>query len=102
MLTGELWQQAKERKKANAPVIVRKVYTPQYIKAEKKPDPNNFKIEITLSKEEAEVFRREYIKMIEDIERELTYTEEKTQVAALNTKLNSLYEELKIFNSYNR
>jgi hypothetical protein len=42
---------------------------------------NNFKINVTLSKEEAKVFRKEYIKMIEDIEWELTYTDEKTEVA---------------------
>lgn len=102
MLVWELWTEAKERKRANAPVVVKKPYVPQRIKVEKKIDPNDFRIEITLSKEEANVFRKEYVRMIEDIEWELTYTEEKTEVVKLNNKLQWLYEELKCFNSFNR
>jgi hypothetical protein len=40
--------------------------------------------------------------MIEDIEWELTYTDEKTEVAWLNEKLKRLQNELQIFNSYNK
>lgn len=101
-LVWDAREEAKERKKQSYVPKQSRPYVPQRIKVEKKPDPNNFRIEITLSKEEARIFRKEYVKMIEDIERELTYTEEKTQIVELNNKLESLYEELKVFNSYNR
>jgi hypothetical protein len=39
--------------------------------------------------------------MIEQLEWELTYTEEKTEVAWLNDKLTQLQKELMIFNCYN-
>ena len=40
--------------------------------------------------------------MMEEIEWELTYTDEKTEVAGLNNKLIQLQKELSIFNSYNK
>ena len=81
-------------------MIWKKVYTPQKI-TQKKLDENNFYIKVTYPKEIARVFRKEYIKMIEQIEWELTYTDEKTEVAWLNNKLVRLQEELMCFNSYN-
>lgn len=53
-------------------------------------DENDFKIEITYPKEVARVFRKEYIRMIEEIEWELTYTDEKTEVFTMNKKLERL------------
>lgn len=47
-------------------------------------------IDITYPKEVARVFRKVYQDMIAQIEWELTYTEEKTQVAELNDKLTRL------------
>lgn len=99
ILIGDKWTEAKKRKipkQRPAP----KSYTP--IKTIPKPvDENDFKINVTLSKEEAKVFRKEYMKMIEQLERELTYTEEKTEVAGLNNKITQLRAELMCFNCYN-
>ena len=94
------WMAIRDARKAKTPQPV-KAYVPKRAK----PEPvneSNFKIEITYPKEVARVFRKEYVRMIEEIEWELTYTEEKTQVAQMNDKLRMLYEELKIFNTYNR
>jgi len=99
ILIGDKRTEAKKRKvpkQRPAP----KSYT--HIKTIPKPvDERDFKIEITLPKEEARVFRKEYMKMIEQLERELTYTEEKTEVAGLNKKITQLQKELMIFNCYN-
>lgn len=94
------WTCAKEKRKP-------KQYQPPkpYVPVKTAPkviDERDFRIEITLSKDEAKVFRKEYMKMIEQIERELTYTEEKTEVAGLNKKLIQLQGELQVFNSYNK
>ena len=98
LIWNEWLQTRKERQIAHP--IVAKPYTPKP-KVIAQVDENNFKINVTLSKEEANVFRKEYIKMIEDIEWELTYTDEKTEVAGLNKKLAQLQEELQTFNLYN-
>lgn len=79
ILMGDKWIAAKEKRKPRQyqppkPYIPKKVIP-------KVEDESNFRIEVTLSKEEARVFRKEYVGMIEQIERELTYTEEKTEVA---------------------
>lgn len=98
-----IWDEwlAVKRERQIAHPIVAKPYTPKP-KVIAQVNENNFKINVTLSKEEAKVFRKEYIKMIEDIEWELTYTDEKTEVAWLNEKLKRLQNELQIFNSYNK
>lgn len=77
-----------------------KPYIPKPIE-KKNVNEGDFKIEITYPKEVARVFRKEYVKMIEDIEWELTYTDEKTQIAELNNKLVQLEKEKDIFNSFN-
>ena len=100
ILMGDEWLRAKEKRKPKQ-YQPPKPYVP--VKTVPKPvDENDFKINVTLSKEEAKVFRREYIKMIEQLEWELTYTDEKTEVAGLNNKLAQLQKELSIFNSYNK
>lgn len=58
-------------------------------------------IKVTLSKEEAKVIREEYEKMISEIEDELTFVVEKTEISELNRRLESLYKELQMFNLYN-
>lgn len=88
------------REKKIAYPIVQKTYIPKP-KVVKPIDERDFKIEITYPKEVAQVFRREYSRMIEQLERELTYAEEKTQVAELDSKLEQLEKELQTFNSYN-
>lgn len=77
-----------------------KPYVPPKI-VKKAPDENDFLIKITLPKEEARVFRKEYQRMIEELEWELTYTSEKTEVAEMNSKLERLKNELNVFDSYN-
>lgn len=77
-----------------------KAYVPQKI-VQKTPDENDFLIKVTLSKEEARVFRKEYQKMIEELEWELTYTSEKTEVKEMNARLERLLKELAVFDSYN-
>lgn len=99
ILIGDEWLKAKREKKIYYPQV-QKTYIPKP-KVVKPVDERDFKIEITLPKEEARVFRKEYMKMIEQLEWELTYTEEKTEVAWLNDKLTQLQKELMIFNCYN-
>ena len=99
ILMGEKWDAVKRwQSKQSYPA---KVYVPKKIVV-KEPDERDFRIEVTLSKEEARVFRKEYINMIEQTEWELTYTEEKTQVSELNERLTRLKWELEIFNLYNK
>lgn len=62
---------------------------------------DDFMIKITLSKEEAKVIREEYEKMISEIEDELIFVVEKTEISELNRRLESLYKELQTFNLYN-
>lgn len=59
-------------------------------------------IDITLTPEEAKIFRKEYIKMIEDVEWTLTSLEEKTAIKEANAKLEKLKRELNVFNAYNK
>ena len=100
ILIGDAWFSVRKWRKEISPQQY-KPYVP--IKKEiKKVDERDFKIEITYPKEVAKIFRKEYQKMIDDIEWELTYTEEKTQIAEMNEKLIRLQWELEIFNSYNR
>lgn len=100
ILMWDAWLTIKEKKKPKRPQAV-KSYVPKKV-TPPKVDENDFKIEITYPKEVARVFRKEYVRMIEEIEWELTYTEEKTEVFAMNKKLERLKWELQIFNCYNR
>lgn len=88
------WKKEHKQSQTNKGYVSKKVVPP-------KQDESDFKIEITYPKEVARVFRKEYINMIEQIERELTYTSEKTEISWLNNKLDRLKIELEIFNSYN-
>jgi len=99
ILIGDEWLKVKREKRIYYPQV-QKTYTPKP-KVVKPVDERDFKIEITLSKEEARVFRKEYMKMIEQLEWELTYTEEKTEVVGLNKRIAQLQKELMIFNCYN-
>lgn len=99
ILTGEEWLSVKREKKIYYPQV-QKTYVPKP-KVVKPVDERDYKIEITYSKEVAQIFRKEYNKMIEQLEWELTYTEGKTQIVELNSKLEQLKKERNIFNSYN-
>lgn len=87
-------------KKKTKKVQEYKPYVPPKI-VKKVPDENDFLIKITLPKEEARVFRKEYQRMIEELEWELTYTSEKTEVAEMNNKIVQLQKELMCFNLFN-
>ena len=102
ILVWEWREKVRGNKKAKQkPIQQPKAYVPKK-NIPKAPDERDFRIDITLSKEEARVFRKEYVNMIEQTEWELTYTEEKTQVSELNERLTRLKWELEIFNSYNK
>jgi len=58
-------------------------------------------IDITYSKEEARVFRQEFNKVIENLEREIRQTEDKECLKKLNDDLEFAQAELDLFNSYN-
>lgn len=99
ILMGESWLNAKREKRVTYSQV-RKTYTPKP-KAVKPIDERDFKIEITYPKDAAKVFRKEYSRMIEQVEWELTYAEEKTQIIELNKRLEQLKREKDIFNLYN-
>lgn len=100
ILIWDEWLKIKREKKKHCPQV-QKTYTPKP-KVVKPVDERDFKIEITLPKEEARVFREEYMRMVEQLEWELSYTEEKTEVVGLNKKIAQLQKELMIFNCYNK
>ena len=90
----------KQERKQTHP-IVPKTYIPKRTQPVPE-DENNFLIKITYPKEVARAFRKEYVRMIEEIEWELTYTSEKTEIVKMNKKLDSLRRELLVFNYYNK
>ena len=58
-------------------------------------------IDITYTKEEARVFRKEFQSVIENLERDIQQTEDKECLKELNDKLELAKAELGLFNSYN-
>lgn len=98
-MIGDEWFKVKRERKIYHPQV-QKTYIPKP-KIVKPIDEGDFKIEITYPKEVAQVFRKEYVKMIQQLEWELTYIEEKTQAGELNSKLEQLQKELQTFNLHN-
>lgn len=99
-----------------APPSSRRLSSHSRMKEDDDFEPDYYRIDITYSKEEAEVFRNEYLnviwkvkKEIEDIEQVLLITEERIEkiewelakVKLLN-ELDLLEAQLNIFNSYNK
>lgn len=101
ILVWEKRMEAREAKRKANPQIFKKPY-PRQPRTPYKEDLTWYMINVTYPKEVARVFRKTYHDMIAQIERELTYTEEKTQVSELSDKLARLEWELEIFNSYNK
>lgn len=99
ILMGDAWFSARSKR------VVKKIQQPKaYVPKRtisKEPSEDDFLIKVTYPSEVAKVFRKEYQKMIEEIEWELTYTEEKTQIAELNSKLERLQKEREVFNQFN-
>ena len=100
ILIGEERDKVRKDKQQIQPQKI-KAYVPQR-KAPTVEDENNFLIKITYPKEVANVFRKEYVDMIDKLEWELTYTADKSEIVNMNKKIERLYEELSCFNSYNR
>ena len=100
ILLWDSWTAVRKERQATHPQTA-KTYVPKKIE-QKQPDERDFLIEVTYPKEVAKVFRKEYQRMIEELEWELTYVSEKTEVAELNSKLERLYKEKEVFNSYNK
>lgn len=99
ILTGDKWLavlEAKPIKKKSG----YKCYTLTKQDIEQKEEDYTW-IDITLSKEEAQVFRKEFLKVISDLEWELMQLEEKTLIKETNEKLELVKAELNIFNNYN-
>lgn len=98
--TWEAWQEWMRRRKELAKEKMLKKYEPKRIIKEDNPD--YYWIPITLKKEEADVFRKEYQNLLNTIEDELKDVELDIEIKQANEKLNKLKEELKVFNEYNR
>lgn len=77
-------------------------HRPQKTPVEKKvDDPEHSEIRIKYKKEEYEAIKKEYEKMIEDIEQEILYEDVVSRISELNEKLSKIISEYQIFISYN-
>lgn len=78
-------------------------HTPAYIpvrsRTNEKPKKDDREIRITYKREEAEVIRKAYKEIINDLER--TIVEDETEAKSLQIKIKELKQEYFIFNSYN-
>ena len=99
ILMWDKWISAKEKKKKEHPQY-NKTYIPKWT-AQKEPDEETFKIDITYPKDVARVFRKEYQRIIDELERKLTMIDEKTLVKEANDKLEFVKAELEAFNLLN-
>lgn len=80
-----------------------KKYVPTYSRLKEDEGAAEYTwIDITYSKEEARVFRKEFVNVIENLERELRQTEDKKCIKELNDKIESAKAELDLFNNYNK
>lgn len=70
-------------------------------KIENTESENIEEIKITYSKEEAEAMKKEYEKMIEELENQILYADI-TETSKLNQKLDNLVQEYQTFISYNQ
>lgn len=66
----------------------------------KADDPDKREIKITYTKEEAEVMKKMYEDMIEEVENQILYADV-GEISKLNEKLNNLVQEYQTFISYN-
>lgn len=99
ILTWEKWQEVVSEKPIKKKTWY-KCYTWTKQDAEREEEAYTW-IDITYSKEEARVFRKEYQRIIDDLEWQLTMIDEKTLVKETNEKLELVKAELALFNSYN-
>lgn len=99
ILTWDKWQKILDKK-----LIKKKTWYKCYTwskQEEERKEESYTGIDITYSKDEAKVFRKEYQRIIDDLERELTMIEEKTMVKETNEKLELVRAEMAQFNLFN-
>jgi len=99
MLTWERWQKVmKERWAYGWPAK----YVPTYSRFKEDEDVADYTwIDVTYTKEEARVIRKEFVNVIENLERMIRQTEDKDNLKKLNEKLEMAKAELSLFNNYN-
>lgn len=99
MLSWEKWQKVmKERWAYGWPAK----YVPTYSRFKEDEGIAEYTwIDITYTKEEARIFRKEFVNVIENLERTIRQTEDKDCLRELNDKMELTKAELDLFNSYN-
>ena len=78
------------------------IYVKAYTVKERRYDPDNYEIRITYHSDEANVFKREYERMIRETEQQRNETDDIIEANELKKRLDKLIEEYAIFISYNR
>lgn len=103
ILTWESWLELRREKRDNNPNFRPHQYTPKKTKVleEYNWDPDVYRIDITYPKEVAQVFRREYEKLISETDDLIYDTEDELLKLELNVKLEQLKAELQLFLSFN-
>lgn len=99
ILSWKEWEATVERRKKEALPKMLKKYEPKTKVVEDKPDYHE--ITIRLSKDEADVFRKEYENLLNTITEELKNTESDIELQQANERLNKLKKEIEVFNHYN-
>lgn len=89
---------ARDRKKK----IQKDLYVKAYTVKERRYKQDDYEIRITYHSDEADVFRKEYERMIRETEEKRTSTDDIIESAELRKKLDKLIQEYAIFISYNR
>lgn len=93
----DFWIHYTKKRNVKKEVYQRPKKTPIEKKAD---DPDKREIRITYSKEEAEVMKKTYEDMIEEVENQILYADV-GEISKLNEKLNNLVQEYQTFISYN-
>lgn len=80
-----------------------KKYTPTYSRLQEDERETEYSwIDITYSKDEARVFRKEFHNVIENLEWKIRQTDDKESVKELNEQLEMAQAELDLFNIHNK
>ena len=99
ILTWERWTKVFAKKRW---YTTNKKYIPTYSYLQEDEEELDYTwIDITYSKEEARIFRREFNDVIENLEWKIRQTEDKECLRELNDKLEMARAELSLFNNYN-
>lgn len=103
ILIWDAWFEVRKEKRETNPNFRPRTYVPKKTKVmeEYNRDPDIYRIDITYPKEVAQVFRREYERLISDTDELIYNTEDELLKLELNVKLEQLQAELSLFNKYN-